>query len=70
MTETDDCDANAACINNDGSYECECNVGFSGDGLTCDDINECLDGTAQCQANSACQNTVGSYECGCLDGYW
>jgi len=70
LTETDDCNANAACINNDGSYECECNVGFSGDGLTCDDINECLDGTAQCQANSACQNTVGSYECGCLDGYW
>ena len=29
------CDANAACTNTDGSFTCACNVGFSGDGTLC-----------------------------------
>ena len=29
------CDGNAACTNNDGSYECTCNVGYTGDGHSC-----------------------------------
>ena len=29
------CDTNAACKNNDGSYECTCNDGWTGDGDTC-----------------------------------
>ena len=33
--ETDNCHDNATCTNNDGSYECECNVGYTGDGVTC-----------------------------------
>ena len=33
---TNACDANGgACINNDGSYTCECKDGWTGDGLTC-----------------------------------
>lgn len=30
------CDENTNCINNDGSYICTCNQGFSGDGKTCE----------------------------------
>ena len=30
-----DCDINAMCINDDGSYSCQCNHGFLGDGITC-----------------------------------
>ena len=30
------CDDNASCQNNHGSYDCFCNVGFKGDGKTCD----------------------------------
>ena len=30
------CQANATCNNTEGSYTCECNIGFSGDGFTCD----------------------------------
>ena len=29
------CDGNATCSDTEGSYECMCNTGYSGDGLTC-----------------------------------
>lgn len=29
------CDPNARCQNTHGSYRCQCNVGFEGDGFTC-----------------------------------
>ena len=34
--DTDTCDPNAVCTNNDGSYTCECKDGYSGDGFTCE----------------------------------
>lgn len=33
--DLDDCDENASCTNTEGSYECACNPGFGGDGVTC-----------------------------------
>ena len=35
-----ECHDNATCSNSDGSYECPCNTGFSGDGINC--ISEIL----------------------------
>ena len=35
-----ECHDNATCSNSDGSYECTCNTGFSGDGIKC--ISEIL----------------------------
>ncbi|AUX34867.1 MULTISPECIES: EGF domain-containing protein [Sorangium] len=32
---TDNCDANATCINTTGSFTCACNEGYAGDGVTC-----------------------------------
>ena len=32
---TDDCHPNARCINTIGSYRCECNPGYAGDGRIC-----------------------------------
>ena len=32
------CGDNANCNNTEGSYECECKTGFSGDGLNCSGI--------------------------------
>lgn len=33
--EIDNCDSNAICLNTEGSYECECNVGYRGNGRRC-----------------------------------
>ena len=29
------CDSNATCLNTDGSFECSCNTGYSGNGFKC-----------------------------------
>ena len=36
---TNDCDENAICENNLGSFECSCKQGFSGNGKTCQGDN-------------------------------
>ena len=33
--EKDDCHVNALCTNNEGSFECHCKPGFTGDGRYC-----------------------------------
>ena len=35
MIEEEPCDANATCTNTNGSFTCECNDGYIGDGFTC-----------------------------------
>jgi hypothetical protein len=62
----------AFCINSVGSYSCHCPIGFSGDGRSCRDIDECQMGISNCSSphsNAFCINTIGSYECQCKTGY-
>ena len=33
--DTDVCHANATCNNTIGSYTCDCNIGYTGDGFNC-----------------------------------
>ena len=35
LMDTDNCDENAACANVIGNFECSCNDGYSGDGVSC-----------------------------------
>merc|ERR1712136_723036 len=44
--------------------------GYSGDGFSCVDNNECTDGTNNCSPDSQCTNTVGAYTCTCNEGFF
>ena len=61
------CASLATCHNLAGSHECICDVGYTGDGTTCNDVDECLDEEA-CAMNAQCLNTNGSFYCVCPPG--
>ena len=64
----DNCDVNATCTDTSDSFECECNGGFEGDGVTCTDINECQTGNGGCA--HVCSNEVGGFTCACRPGFY
>jgi hypothetical protein len=67
LDSTNDCDANAVCATTPSSHTCTCNPGYSGDGLTCFDVDECALGV--CPVYSLCVNTEGSFYCACTGGF-
>ncbi|XP_039615423.1 fibrillin-2 isoform X1 [Polypterus senegalus] len=60
---------NGHCINMDGSFRCECPVGYGLDvsGISCVDLDECSVGNP-C-GNGTCSNVMGGFECNCNDGF-
>ena len=70
-TETHTCNAHAVCTNTDGSFACECNNGYSGEGQECEEVDECTSGQwIICDTiHGYCENLVPSYRCGCNAGY-
>ena len=58
------------CTNTDGGFYCSCLSGFRlKTNRTCQDIDECSEGTHGCHANAACINRNGSFSCSCSKGY-
>uniref|UniRef100_A0A1I8BC42 Transmembrane matrix receptor MUP-4 n=1 Tax=Meloidogyne hapla TaxID=6305 RepID=A0A1I8BC42_MELHA len=74
-----DCDANAACTDTSGSYECHCHPGYSDvsetygqlPGRKCiQAINECEDKSKNdCSENAICTDAKEGYTCACKKGY-
>lgn len=58
------------CVNTDGSFRCECPMGYVLDasGQKCVDDNECMSSQNIC-GNGTCTNVVGGFECSCSDGF-
>ncbi|CAH1248267.1 TECTA [Branchiostoma lanceolatum] len=63
------CDTHATCHRESGSPTCECDHGYTGNGQTCTDINECSTNPCDASANQVCKNLEGSFECTCNPGY-
>ncbi|XP_041090511.1 latent-transforming growth factor beta-binding protein 4-like isoform X3 [Polyodon spathula] len=63
------CGTNGQCLNTDGSFRCDCKIGFRSDssGRQCRDVDECAR-PELCQDGS-CTNTLGSFECACQPGF-
>ena len=68
-TSAQKCHAKATCSSTGGSFTCQCNPGFIGDGRRCTDVNECTAGTHNCHSQATCSNTVGSFTCACNSEY-
>ena len=62
----------AICVNNNGSYTCECEDGFSGRGRGpngCTDMDECQTIDHTCSIYAVCHNDHGLYDCECFTGF-
>ncbi|XP_022807757.1 signal peptide, CUB and EGF-like domain-containing protein 2 [Stylophora pistillata] len=68
-TNTHYCDINAECNNTEGSFNCNCKVGFKGDGKKCTDLNECSTDAHNCGVHAHCNDTEGSFNCSCKEGF-
>jgi len=74
------CSPFAKCVNKNqlfqnspaiAGYECVCLEGYSGDGVSCIDIDDCVDGdTRRCEAHGFCKDQgVDFFKCQCDDGW-
>lgn len=70
ISSTLDCDINAQQMTIEDGVSCQCFRGFSGDGYSCKDVDECYGMNALCDPTRAdCINTEGGYVCKCFEGY-
>lgn len=72
-SSSDECVAEAACVNTTGGYGCACPDGFAGDGRAfgtgCADVDECALGLDDCVDRATCTNLPGAFACSCAPGW-
>ena len=69
LVDNGGCAVDAVCTNIPGGRTCTCASGFSGDGLTCVDIDECSTDNGGCSVGATCANTAGGRTCTCATGF-
>ena len=63
-----DCHTNADCNDIEDSFECFCKSGFAGDGVSCEDIDNCA--ADPCGENMNCLDGAETdFECFCKFGF-
>jgi alpha-tubulin suppressor-like RCC1 family protein len=63
------CAEHATCVDEAAGFRCDCDEGWSGDGHTCADEDECERPSPPCDLHADCTNEVGDYSCACQDGW-
>ncbi|XP_070160368.1 nidogen isoform X1 [Polyergus mexicanus] len=61
------CSLDAQCINQEGSYTCQCRTGFTGDGRVCERLPSCED--IRCGDYEQCGMIRGAPTCVCMSGF-
>lgn len=56
-------------LRNPSIYECVCNVGYHGDGFTCELEINCLNQPSLCSENAQCLQTTAGLQCVCQTGF-
>ena len=67
--KTHNCHRNAECINIPNAFQCDCKIGYTGNGVHCKNINECIENSDDCPYDSVCTDTEGSFTCECSPGF-
>jgi hypothetical protein len=67
-TNKDNCDTNATCTNSPGSFSCACTAGYMGNGVACNDVDEC-GAAGACADHATCSNAAGTFSCACDAGF-
>ncbi|XP_052830075.1 mucin-like protein [Octopus bimaculoides] len=62
------CNAGQTCQDTLGNYTCVCGKGYWNNNGTCQNIDECKDGSLN-SCSQTCTDTEGSFECGCHNGF-